>query len=373
VQEENARIYIADSLESNSIILDLLFYLHAIEGPSYVVTTERSRNPWKRFLPKGSIHVDFGNKNLFFEEKLRLFHRLLLETNTAYLHIFGSKLAWEMLSRYPGTFVNRNVYTSIPGMGMTASQGQLATKIDLYDDVLDCFTRISTNSHSLKKQLLKLYGLYDEQVVHHRYSFVPHLTTPILASEGIAFKNNNKAGITDATLNVLWIGKKRSFHYKKIAKKLTQDLNEIKVTLKTRFWNCLGLLSDEAASGIRNFGPQIERFGKIFNKNIITYDIVVVEIYSDRLFPFLVQCIGFKVPVFILDGEVPKELKDDSPLWISTNPSDPNKTGETIINMISNLNDFEIVNAKSKQHVECCNTWIDFKKEVSDFYCEAGY
>ena len=369
VQEENARVYIAESLESNSIILNLLFYLHTIEGPSYVVTTERSRNPWKRFLPEGSIHVDIGNTNLFFEEKLRLFHRLLLETNTTYLHLFGSRLALEMLNRYPGTFVNRNVYTSIPGMEMTASQEQLATKINFYDDVLDCFTKISTNSHSLKNQLLKLYGLFDEQVVHHRYSFAPHLTSPILASEGIAFQNNNNVVITDSTLNILWIGKKRSFQYKKITKELTQDLNEIKVTLKTRFWNCLGFLSGEAASGFRKFGPQIKRFVKIFNKNVITYDIVIVEIYSDHLLLFLTQCIGFKVPVFILDGEVPRELKDASPLWISTNPS----TRETIINMISNSRDFEIENAKSKQHVECRHTWIDFKKEVSDFYCETGF
>ncbi len=372
VQANNASIYIADSLECNSMILTMLYYLHTIEGPSYLVTTERSQNPWKQFLPEDCTHVDIGNKNLFFEEKLRLFHRLLLETNTAYLHLFDSRLAFEMLNRFPGTFADCKVYTSIPEMGMAVSQGEITRKINIFDDILDCFTKISTNSFNLKKRFLKIYGLPDEHVAYHNYPFTPQLTSSALAFEGIAFRNGSEGVWADAELNILWIGKKKADCYKKLTRELSQDLSGRNIALKTRFWKCTGFIIGEAASGLRDLRSRIKPFGRRRSKNVTTYDIVVVEAASAPLLPVLIHCMGCGVPVLMPAVDVPEELTGTAPLWIAADLSDARKTSQTLLNVILDSNDFEKRNARSKQYVESRHAWMDFKKQVADFYGAAG-
>jgi hypothetical protein len=97
VKSESAKVYIIDGLDCSDFTIAMLLYLRTVLEPVFVITTAKSKNKLQDLLPDSSIHIDIGNANLHIEEKLLLMHRLLLESDLDFVHIFGSNMAIEML------------------------------------------------------------------------------------------------------------------------------------------------------------------------------------------------------------------------------------------------------------------------------------
>ena len=172
VKSVSARVYIIDGLDCNDLTTAMQLYLRSVEQPVFVITTGKSKNKQLDLLPDGSVHIDIGNIKLHREEKLVLMHRLLLESDLDFIHIFGSKLAFEMLYRHGGSLGRQNIFATLDHTALVLRNGTVAWQGGKYDLLVDYFTGISTNSVQAQAYLQQVFGMQQDDVSLHR---LPHM------------------------------------------------------------------------------------------------------------------------------------------------------------------------------------------------------
>jgi glycosyltransferase involved in cell wall biosynthesis len=172
VREKAARVFIIDGLKDNPETLAALGYLLCSNTRHFIVTTEKGKNRWQKFLPDGSVHIDIGNADLFFEEKLILLHRLILESDLDYLHVFGSKLGLEMVTRYHATFAGVKNFASFFLSDFAIKEGEVVWQHRNYGDMLNTLDGVSTDTKIVRDYLLMVYGLPHELVHHHDMPYI---------------------------------------------------------------------------------------------------------------------------------------------------------------------------------------------------------
>lgn len=185
VNEESAKVYILERLDYNAMTLATLLYLRAVKEPVFVITTGKSKNIWRDLLPGKSIHIDIGNIDLNFEENLKLMHRLLLESDLEFVHVFGSKIALEMFHRYGGSFCRLNIFATLDHTALVSKGDTIEWQGGTYDQLVDYFTKISTNSSRMHEYLQQVFGLQDDHVFFHRLPFTPDQLSSLFQTDSV--------------------------------------------------------------------------------------------------------------------------------------------------------------------------------------------
>jgi hypothetical protein len=110
---------------------------------------------------------------------------------------------------------------------------------------------------------------------------------------------------------------------------------------------------------------------KLKNKSTpksIPYDVLVVEKYRTDMLPLIIHCLGFGMPVLVLDEDLDEEAITHAPSCIATNSSNLEEIRNVITNMISRPEALENDIAKSRAYVASQNSWENFKRQAAAFY-----
>ena len=221
IRERSSKVYILDGLEDDWETLKALNYLHYPDTNIFVVTTKKGKNRWKKFLPDESILIDIGNSNLFFEEKLKLLHRLILESDVEYLHLFGSKLALEMIARYHGTIKNTKVFACFFLSEFIYNEDEVLWKYRNYAELLEFFTCIATDTKIVKGYLLGVYGLPDRLVQHHRMPYTSKHLPEFFDVEESSIRERSEDKQFQKIIDLLILKMKSKRNYNKIDEKMS--------------------------------------------------------------------------------------------------------------------------------------------------------
>jgi glycosyltransferase involved in cell wall biosynthesis len=173
VNSKSAKVYILDGLDDNALSVATLLYTRAVKKPVFVITTGKSKNICQDLLPDKSSHIDIGNANLDIDEKLLLLHRLLLESKLEFVHVIGSKIAFEMLHRHGGSFDRLNIFGTLDHSALVLKKDAIEWQGETYDQLVDHFTRIATNSSLIHAYLQRVFGLPEELVFFHQLPLSP--------------------------------------------------------------------------------------------------------------------------------------------------------------------------------------------------------
>lgn len=233
IQETTSKVYILDGLQDDWETLGALDYLLCSDTKIFIVTTEKCSNRWLKFFSDQYVHIDIGNSNLFFEEKLILLHRLILESDAEYLHIFGSELGLEMVARYHGTFCNNKIFTSFFKSDFIVSEEDLIWKYRKYGELLSSLTCISTDTKIVRDYLLEVYGLSEDLVQHHHLPFTARNFTGIMDVDHYSHIAGQDTVRFQDQIRRLNLKLQSTRQDKKIEVKIAEMLNNAKISNKT--------------------------------------------------------------------------------------------------------------------------------------------
>jgi len=142
---------------------------HEATGNVFLITTHSFAQRHKGGNNPALVHIDIGNTNLIFEERLNLLHRLLLETEPEFIHIIGSHIAFEMLDRYRATFQNMNVIATLlspsPNPTKGFSRSGLNWELCKYPNLTDFIDQIQTDSNEHKGRIHEIYGQDNTSII----------------------------------------------------------------------------------------------------------------------------------------------------------------------------------------------------------------
>jgi len=168
VKAQKPKIFILQDLTSESLNAFASSY-HEASGNIFLITTHSfALRHTERHNP-ALVHIDIGNTNLIFEERLNLLHRLLLEADPAFVHIIGSHVALEMLDRYKTTFQNLKVFATLLSPGPNSRKGFSKTGLNWefskYPNLTDFIDEIQTDCNEHKRRIQDVYGPENTPVV----------------------------------------------------------------------------------------------------------------------------------------------------------------------------------------------------------------
>lgn len=172
VGTKKAKVYILDNLERNHIHLNALNFISAQEK-AFLITTEKTiHSPVK---PPGVkvVHIPIGNSRLFFEERLQLLHRLLLESDTEYIHIINSRMGYKLLDRYKRTFNGRKIFSTLvePSYG----DADFGWELKEYSELFDSFSNISIDADLYKSRIQNVYGIFRSEMTTIHFPYAPEI------------------------------------------------------------------------------------------------------------------------------------------------------------------------------------------------------
>lgn len=198
VKAEKPKIYALGNLKNGFVTRNALYYIHAMAPPVFVMTTENGDNPWRDLLPLDCGHIDIGNADLIYEEKMKLMHRLLLESDPEFIHVFDSRLALEMFDRYPGTFMDEKIFASFFGHPISKQNDKIGWELSHYPQLLDFFSSVSTDTPKFRERLLDIFGVWNSQIVSLRPPVAPWILKNQPNSEHILRMSTENVQGTDS-------------------------------------------------------------------------------------------------------------------------------------------------------------------------------
>jgi glycosyltransferase involved in cell wall biosynthesis len=371
VKAGKSNIYIIENIDKNNEILNTLHYMHALEKPVFVIITGKCKTPWFNRLPQNSILIDIGNSGLVYKERLRLMHRLLLESDPAFIHVFGSRLALEMFDRYSGTFTGKKIFSSFFCPLSAEKSDMIDWELSHYSQLLDFYARISTDLAEFRNHLLDVFGLPDSFIEHHRTPFAPWLFPALIDCENKADSLRSRSLLAQGVLQILCFGKERGCHHSdyimKMAKAFKREGLPIRIDIRDFEQNgTLGLLNrhcfwnryKQNSISIRRSKPL--SFG--------AYDMILIPRSYEGNSSILIQAMGNGIPIMIQHRPGLKEIVNENTGWILNRDTEPEDINRVLRGLVRNP---DIIHQKSKaarKFVEENHSWESFKQEVGRFY-----
>lgn len=364
VKADKSRIYIIEHANNNHEFINALYYMHALGKPVFIIITGRCSTPWLSRLPQNSIHIDIGNSGLIYEDRLRLMHRLLLESDPAFIHVLNSRLALEMLDRYSGTFTGIKTVASFFCPLSAEKSDRISWELSHYSHLLDFFDRISTDHAEFKRHLEEVFGLPDSLIKHHRVPFAPRLFPTLMDCEKRSDSLKPPSQKAKEELRILCIGNEMGL---KIVKALKRE--GLPITIDARYFE-----EDGSATLLnRLFSRNRHRY---MGKGLRRSEPLPVGAYDMILFPsalrgvsrLLVQAMGNGIPVMIQDRPEAKEIVDDNTGWILNTDTEPEDITNVLRELVRNPDIIYQKSKAAKQFVEENHSWEHFKKEAERFY-----
>ena len=162
VEDDKVVVYIFDRLSKRNLQMVPSKTNLSKKNPAYIITTNRSKNKKTPQLNSSHTWIDIGNKPLLHDQKITLLHRLLLEADIAYLHITGSKLAYEMLVKFRKSFGPLNLGLSL--IKQTNHKSMAGWEILDYPEIFDMAKIIYCCNEKQKRFIIDIFGLGEEIV-----------------------------------------------------------------------------------------------------------------------------------------------------------------------------------------------------------------
>jgi glycosyltransferase involved in cell wall biosynthesis len=371
VKAEKPPIYIIENVNNNYEILNALYYMHALEKPVSVIITGKCKTPWFNHLPQNSIYIDIGNSGLIYKERLRLMHRLLLESDPAFIHVFNSRLALEMFDRYSGTFTGINVIASFFGPLIAENNDMIGWELSHYSHLLDFFARISTDLADFRHHLMEVFGLPDSLIEHHRIPFAPWLFPALMDCENKDDSLRSHYLSAQRVLRILCIGKEKgydhSYHIMKIAKALKREGLPIKVDVRNFEQNgSLSLINRLCFSNRYQHNSKSLRRSKPLSFG--AYDMIFVPRFHQGNSSILIQAMGNGIPIMIQNRPGLKEIVNENTGWPINKDTEPEDIKKVLRELVRNPDIIHQKSKAAKQFVEENHSWESFKKEAGRFY-----
>jgi glycosyltransferase involved in cell wall biosynthesis len=364
VKADKSRIYIIEHAHNNHEFLNALYYMHALGKPVFIIITGKCSTKWLDHLPQNSIHIDIGNTGLIYEDRLRLMHRLLLESDPAFIHVFNSRLALEMLDRYSGTFTGIRAVASFFCALSAEKSNRIGWELSHYSHLLDNFDRVSTDLAEFKNHLLEVFGLPDSLIEHHRVPFAPWFFPTLMDCEKKSESLKPPSPMPREKLRILCIGKERGLKIVKALKReglpiLIDVLNleeDGSATLFKRlcFWNRY----HDMSKGIR----------RSKTLSVGAYDMIIVPSSLQGVSRILVHAMGNGVPAMIQNRPELKEIVDENTGWILDKDTESEDINRVLRELVRNSDIIHQKGLAAKQFVEKNHSWEGFKQEVARFY-----
>lgn len=363
VKAEKSKIYIIENINKNHEILNTLHYMHALEKPIFVIITGKCKTPWFNRLPQNSILIDIGNSGLIYKERLRLMHRLLLESDPAFIHVFGSRLALEMFDRYSGTFTDKKIISSFFCPLNAEKSDMIDWELSHYSQLLEFYTRISTDLAEFRNHLLDVFGLPDSFIEHHRIPFAPWLFPALMDCENKADSLRSHYLSAQGVLRILCIGKERG----KIAKALRREGIPIKIDVWDFDQNgSLNLFKRPCLSS--RLREKKKNLGGSKPLPLGSHDVILVPPSDQGLSCLLIQAMGNGIPIMTQNSPGLIEIVNEKTGWLLKKDTQPEDIVRILRELVKNP---DIIYEKSKaarKFVEENHSWENFKKEVRRFY-----
>jgi hypothetical protein len=336
--------------------------MHALEKPVFVIITGKCKTPWFNCLPQNSIHIDIGNSGLIYKDRLQLMHRLLLESDPSFIHVFNSRLALEMFDRYSGTFSGKKVIASFFGPLSAEKNGMIGWELSHYSHLLDFFARISTDLADFRHYLLDVFGLPDSLIEHHRIPFAPWLFPTLMDCENKSDSLRSHSLLAQGVLRILCIGKERecdhSYHIMKIARALKREGLPIKIDVRDFEQNGSLSLLNRHSKSLRRSKPLT--FG--------AYDMILVPRSHQGNSSILIQAMGNGIPIMVQNRPGLKEIVNENTGWPLNKDTEPEDIKKVLRELVRNPDIIHQKSKAAKQFVEENHSWENFKEEVGRFY-----
>ena len=344
-----------------------LHYMYIQPSKTFVITTEVSANPWIRFLPKGVVHVDIGNMSIYWEEKLQLLLRLMLETDYEFAHVINSKLAFETITKLKSYFAKTKLFASYFGFEYNHRGFAFGYISDYLPDLLDGLTRISTDNLTFKLKLEDLFGLSDGFVVNHRMPFSPPHFPMQTPNDGSDSNFSDICPSDGDAIRLLWAGRITPELNPELAIKVVSDLIESGYKFELDLWgeavNCEYPKVPENHK-IRIMGP----YDGLCNLPLENYKAMIYPALYAGLPNAIIEAMGNGLPVVASDVGGIHELVDDQTGWLVRDYTNPEAFQETLKQIYE---DRESISQKGRNVATIVaqkHSWEDFQKQALLFY-----
>ncbi len=370
VRAEKPQVYILDSIMKSYKVLNALHYMHAVKRPIFVISTGYRKEPWLDCLPPNSIHIDIGNTSLFYEERLQLMHRLLLESDPKFIHVFDSELAFEMFDRYAGTFNNKNVVASFTFPSSSENGDEVGWELNQYSQLLDFFSRVSTNNNAFRNHLSEIFGVKNSFFEYYRMPFAPWIFSNINGNN-----ENNPLQNKDSTnpqnrKRLLFLGNSKASSIIDKALKILNELYQQGVSIEvdfcdseqTKFKLPFPLLHPQKKYRyFRHIGES-----KLFSQN--GYDVIVQLSYSFWHSYLFIQAMGSGIPIIAMNNSELEGVVNNDRGWIIEDQYKTEAIHKIIKEIVMNPKIIHEKGIASQKYIETHHSWEGFKKEVLRFY-----
>jgi glycosyltransferase involved in cell wall biosynthesis len=368
VDADRPSIVLLPWIERGGADLEALHYLHAVEGPLFVILTGSGENRWKDKIPAGCTVIDLTVMQAARRLKLGLLHRLLLESRPRLLHNINSSEAYELFCAHPASFEGARKCATVFCADQTESGSVAGYIVDYLPRLLGFFDRISTDSESFRRYLIDLFGLPEERVVTHRMPFSPpHFE--MRRGEPTVRSPRPSAG---RPLRVLFAGRLDRQKRPDFAFEIVRGLSAEGLPVELDIWGGAHLdpdyfrIPEPSPAGIRVRGA----FEGLATLPLEEYDLMLVPSKWEGLPNTLLEAMGNGLPVLASSvGGVP-ELVNERTGWPIEAIDDPEAFRRVLRDVIAEPGSVERKSRAAMAAVDASRSWEQFVTSAKEFYGE---
>ena len=366
---ERPAVVLLPWLERGGADLVALHYLHALEGPVFVILTGSGENRWKNKVPPGCTVIDLTVMEVERPLKLALLLRLLLESRPRLLHNLNSSEAYDLFCAHPASFEGVRKYASLWCADQTESGSVIGYVVQYLPRLLGFFDRISTDSESFRRYLIELFGLPEDRVVTHPNPFSPpHF--PMRRGEPRVRAPRPSAG---RPLRVLFAGRLDRQKRPDLAFEIVRGLIAEGLPVELDLWGAAHLDPDyfrfpsSAPAGIRLRGA----FDGLATLPLEDYDLMLMPSKWEGMPNALLEAMGNGLPVVAAAvGGVP-ELVNERTGWPIEAIDDPEAYRRVLRAVLADPTTVEQSSrAASLAIMDASRSWKQFVVMAREFYGE---
>jgi hypothetical protein len=369
VSADKPAVYIIDKADMGHVHQMALNYMQVSGCPNFLISTEPAETDCDAHIPEGSQHIHIGEANLVYEERLKLTHRLLLECDPRFIHVFDSQMAMEIFDRYAKTFSGKKRFGTFLLYDEDDGANAVGFPLNLYPHLLDFFSAISTNTAYYKRILLDIYGLEDPFIHLHRTAFSGQLSERLFECIPGDPPGDTITGSSD-NLKMIWFGSEDDgFSLRqitRIASALCRRFENIRFeivhTSKRSLSQLAPLWSDKVK--IHNLDLHHERRPIALSERCL----LIMPHISPRDLSFVVHAMGNGIPLITGKGELAEEFCSEETGW----PLEGDNVAQGLQRVIEeNLENRDIYGKKSqasRSFIDACHSWESFRQNVQVYY-----
>ena len=368
VDADRPAVVLLPWMERGGADLEALHYLHALEGPLFVILTGSGENRWKDRVPAGCTAIDLTGMKVARPLKLALLHRLLLESRPRLLHNLNSSEAYELFCAHPASFEGTRKFATVFCADQTESGSVAGYIVEYLPRLLGFFDRISTDSGSFRQYLIELFRLPEERIVAHRMPFSP----PHFQMRRGEPRARAPRPSAERPLRILFAGRLDRQKRPDLAFEIVRGLIAEGLPVRLDIWGGAHLDPDyfrfpsPAPAGIRMRGG----FDGLATLPLEEYDLMLVPSKWEGLPNTLIEAMGNGLPVMAAAvGGVP-ELVNERTGWPIETIDDPEAYRRVLRSLIADPAAVEARGRAALSAVDASRSWKQFVASAREFYGE---